>query len=157
MKKLVIFAVAMLVCITVGAQSKHVVYQGDVETGYSLGIADGFDMDRFLLHTCHGVKIGEHFGVGVGAGIEYYFQSGNDFITVPVFVRLKRSWDISKRNDFFVLADTGCAFADDGGNDFLLSPRIGISHKTLKRQALNFSFGCDVTTFALTFRVGYQF
>ncbi|MDD4421137.1 MAG: hypothetical protein PHW85_06115 [Bacteroidales bacterium] len=156
MKKLVIFIVAILSCIAVRAQSKHVVYQGDVETGYSLGIADGFDMDRFLLHTCHGVKIGEHFGVGVGAGIEYYFQSGNDFVTVPVFARVKKSWDVSKRNVFFVLADTGCAFAD-GGNDFLLSPMIGISHKILKNQALNFSFGCDVTTFALTFRVGCQF
>jgi len=155
-RKLIIFVVAVLSCIALRAQSKHVVYQGDVEAGCSLGIADGFDMDRFLLHTCHGVKIGEHFGVGVGAGIEYYFQSGNDFMTFPVFVRVKRSWDVSKRNDFFVLADTGCAFAD-GGNDFLLSPRIGISHKTLKRQALSFSFGCDVTTFALTFRVGYQF
>lgn len=74
---------AALFSINSSAQPK---YTGDVTLGYAFG-AGLFSADAITITTTHGAKLSDHFSVGAGLGVHYFYDA--EFAAMPIYANAK--------------------------------------------------------------------
>lgn len=102
--------------------SKAPRYRGFVGDSYIFGIGD-YKENREFLYTSHGVQINPFFYAGVGAGVNYWFDS--ECWSVPIFAHLRGEFHraLKKNVSPYVDAKIGYSVADVEG--FYFAPSIG--------------------------------
>jgi hypothetical protein len=145
-------------------------YKGFVDFGYTLGVGD-YSADRAEAYTTHGCQINNVIFVGVGAGVNYYYDNDNA-IGVPVYANARFTF-LNKRITPFADTRVGYSLVDVEG--IYGSQAIGCRFRLGDRTAFNvsvaytllnlqteFSSGDfrmkeDKISNAVTFRLGFEF
>lgn len=122
MKK-IIFSILLLFGAVLGAQAQQNPYLGEVNLGFSYGpFADQWA--ALSIHPVHGARIGDHFSVGGGVGLEFLAGVNDDScsagepefvcchhseskLLVPLYLNLKGYLDASKPNTAYLTLDVG--------------------------------------------------
>lgn len=101
-------------------------YRGFFGESYILHTSD-IEQDRAYLWTSHGCQINPYLYAGIGAGVNYWFDSDfeSEGWSVPVFAHVRSEWHKAFRKNFspYVDAKIGYSFADCEG--FYFAPQIG--------------------------------
>lgn len=180
MKKiLLLFLISMFTIGMCRAQSStKVKYQGEVVTGYSLGIG-AFNIDRINIHTIHGIRVNQFFSIGVGLGLDYYYHYdwyvNSDYeaseLSMPIFLNTKGYLPVSEKTDLFLSLDFGASVGLTDGvsgmKGLLITPSVGSAFKVSDRNSITLSLGYNyqrwsnmgigINADALSFKVGFQF
>ena len=162
MKKILSFVVAFFMFGIASSYAQSVEYQGEVDLGYSFGIGD-FGIDRINLHTVQGAKIGDHFSLGAGLGVDWYYNEYGSDIMLPIYLNAKGYLPVSDKFSPFASLDLGYGVGvTTNASGFYWSPSIGIKYSKLKvqigyvSQSLSDS-GVSVSMSAFQFKVGLVF
>lgn len=167
MKKL-IFLVMLLLGAVLGVQAqKRSIYQGEVNLGLTCGFWNN-KMAGVSLQTVQGARIGDHFSVGGGLGIEavlaehsckeeapYECNHALTGLVLPVFVNFKGYLNASKRTTGYISLDAGLTphLDDDRVRASLyLCPSIGVKTRRFKAD-LGYKFINKFNGFQLRFGV----
>ena len=133
-----LFVVALIMATSMGINAQSAKYQGEFDLSYSIGTGT-FSTGRLNIHTIHGAKIGNHFSIGVGVGLDYYhefYEKGE--LIVPIFLNTKGYLPIGEKTSPYLSMDFGYGIgATDGVSGLgglVWSPAIGIKHNKVKFQ-----------------------
>lgn len=150
---------------SIGYTQNEIMYQGEVDLGYSIGVGL-FATNRVNLHTVHGAKINKHLSAGIGLGLDFYHEGDPLQIMMPIFLNVKGYYPINEKFSPYASLDLGYGLGvTDGLNGlsgFYWSPAIGVKYEKFKfqigytSQSLSES-GVSLNMGAFQFRVGLVF
>lgn len=178
MKKILLSLSLTVLVIGANAQSSKIKYQGEVLTGYSIGIGT-FAYDRINLHTIQGVRFNPYLSLGVGLGLDYYHtfdmyvntEVVASELTLPIYLNAKGYLPVSPKASMFLSFDLGAGIGltegVSGYKGLMFTPAVGTSLKVSSKNSLNVSLGYNyqawsesgfkINTDAITIRLGFQF
>ncbi len=146
------------------APSDRFSYVGLFDVGYSVGVGS-FAIDRIELSTTHGCTITPYAYVGVGAGLNYYYE--DDGISIPVFADL-RGYPLRGKIKPYVSLRIGYSFVDLEG--LYCAPSVGVQVKkfdfsigyTMQKATVESYYNREYYASednygAVTFRIGVKF
>lgn len=146
-------------------RSTPIQYRGEAYVGYSVGIGDGA-IDRFNVHTIHGVQIGDYFSTGLGTGVDIYFEDGETGTVIPVFLNLKGYLPLDRDITPYLSFDVGGGFgvgdAFSGLSGFMCAPAVGVQWRMFQAQ-LGYTLqqfsesGLSLNMGALQLKIGVNF
>ncbi len=170
MKK-ILFLTILSLCVSTSMMSQSKIrYQGDVQIGYSLGPGkDNFD--RINLDVINGIRINEHFSIGIGVGIDMAI-AGSSAVhvpggVIPVYLNNRGYLPISEKMSLVFSLDVGVPFMFNDhrqSTGFMVVPTVGVSFQKRGNQALTLSLGYDYMIWrkevykdAIALKFGYSF
>lgn len=178
MKKLLLFAFALMLTPAIKAQTAQIKYQGEVLAGYSIGIGD-FGVDRINIHTIHGVKIGKYFSLGLGFGLDYYHTFNRYLntsivaseLSMPIFLAPKGYLPVSDKTQLFLGVNVGLSLGltegIKGDSGFLITPEVGASFNVSDKNAITVSLAYNhqawpyrfliINDDAISIKLGFKF
>ncbi|HRP58424.1 hypothetical protein [Agriterribacter sp.] len=102
MRKHIVLAIMIFLALNLHLQAQHKVLPKPVfHSVEQVALVNGNNAVSGALQTVNGVGYGNWFA-GIGAGIDFY-----RYRSVPLFLDLRRSFDVKKGNKLFVYADGG--------------------------------------------------
>lgn len=102
MRKLIVFLAIVLPALNLHLQAQHKALPKPVfHSVEQVALVNGNNAVSGALQTVNGVGYGNWF-TGMGAGIDFY-----RYRSVPLFLHLRRSFDVRKGNKLFAYADGG--------------------------------------------------
>lgn len=145
--------------------AQKIVYQAEVDLGYSLGIGD-WALDRVNFEVINGIRVNNYFSTGIGVGIDYYTDA--ECWYMPITVNAKGYLPVSNKIAPYVSLDAGYGIGfNDNPSGFYLSPALGLEviHKIKFQVGYNLQrisekiLGMKVegNLGAIQFKVGYIF
>lgn len=112
-------------------------YRGFVDFSYTLGVGDwGKDHDRINLMTSHGIQIVPQLYVGLGVGVNYFYD--DEAVGLPIFGHFRSDFIPGDVTPFFDMR-IGYSLIDVEG--FYLNPSLGCRFAVSDNVALNLSVG----------------
>lgn len=145
MKKYLILSLCLLLSSAAFAQS--IKYQGEVQVGYGFGVGN-ISVDRVSAHMINGARINQYLSAGIGVGLDYYFDDGESYLSLPIYANVKGYLPISGMVNLFASLDCGYSVSlageEQGGwkadmKGFLITPAVGASIKIADSKAINLS------------------
>ncbi len=114
-------------------------YKAIVETGYGIG-ENG--KSRINLNIIDGYQFNSHFSLGLGTGLQYYFNT--ETALIPFFADFRGYFMNSNKFSPYVSLDVGYSF--DATNNFegvglLVNPNAGFSYKISDKSIMNAGIG----------------
>lgn len=136
MKK-IILSILLLLGAALGAQAQKNPYLGEVDLGFAHSPFSN-SWSALSIHTVHGARIGDHFSVGGGLGLEGVI-GGEDAVgaglCIPLYLNLKGYLDASKPTTAYLTLDVGVIphfGSDDSNASLYLCPAVGIKVRRFK-------------------------
>jgi len=149
---------------TLGTPTDRFSYMGLLDVGYSVGVGE-YSTDRIEVTTTHGCTITPYAYVGIGAGINYYYDE--ESLSIPVFADL-RGFPLQGKIKPYVGLRIGYSFVDLEG--LYCAPSVGIQ---VKKFDFSIGYSIQKNTYeyyqgkhyyeeaekygAVTFRIGIKF
>lgn len=155
---------------SVGDSRKYPHYQGEINTGYALGLDNA--ADRIIFETIHGVRISKYAFVGVGLGFNTYKDILVDIsldrrgniksietgwgMAVPVFLDIKGYCPVTKDFAPYIDLGLGCSIGvmEIEGSGFLANVGFGINYKKLN---IGMNFQSENKAKGFVFKLGVKF
>lgn len=128
-------------------------YRGFADFSYTLGVGD-WGFERVGLMTSHGCQIAPQFFAGLGVGFNYYYESHNEWCSLPVFAHF-RSDLLKQEITPYVDLRVGYSLLDVKG--MYINPSVGCRFELSDDIGLNVGVGYtmqqfDYTIFDFTFK-----
>ena len=147
-------------------------YQGEIQVGFGAGVG-AFPADRVYLQTIQGVRVGDHFSVGLGIGLNiivpYTFTYDLPELYMPIFVNVKGYLPINEQTSLFGSFDIGGSFGLTEGvagfKGLMVCPSVGVSINNKVNLSLGYDFQkistgvsyISASMNAVSIKVGYMF
>lgn len=112
-------------------------YKGFFDFGYTIGVGD-FGMGRVAVSSTHGAQIIPHFFVGVGAGFNYYHESGA--WNIPLYADVRSNFLKGKITPFL---DFRIGYSVGDAQGFYMSPTIGCDFGFGKKSGFSIALGYE--------------
>lgn len=152
MKKVLLSLVCMIVALGASAQTEKG-FRAMVDLGYTIStsdleIYDGYNTykadisNRFMATVTGGYQICPEFFVGVGTGIQYWHQSDDGTIAVPIFADVRYDMRLDSRWGFF--ADIRAGYTVNKIDGFYMSPYVGARYALTEKLGLNLGLGYEM-------------
>lgn len=172
--------ILLFICsvLSVCTHGQNYKYQGEVLSGYSVGIGT-FSFDRINLQTIHGVRFNQYLFAGVGLGVDYLYNfdaylsdiDTKGELTMPIFFDIKGYLPVSPKVSMFASFDIGAGIGltegVSGSKGLMFTPAIGTSLKVSSKNAITISAGYNyqawsesgftINTDAISLKLGLQF
>ncbi|MBR2451921.1 MAG: hypothetical protein IKB37_01955 [Rikenellaceae bacterium] len=138
MKQKLMLIVFALLCSTLQLKAQSSIsYHGECDVSYSSGIGE-ISIDRYNLHTIHGIMVDDKCSVGVGAGIDNYTFDHNISVVVPIYLSVKGYLPMTNILYGFIGLDCGVGIGATeyakGLRGLYLTPSLGLKIGHLKLQ-----------------------
>lgn len=149
MKKFIISAILLLVCLSSSAQSafreRHGAYKGFLDVGLASSFADGENSVTFSLRTSHGIQINPFIfaGAGVGVGVATGSQYDEATVMAPIFAHTRYNFSRSTISPYLDVKG-GYSVGDFNGGYF--QPSLGVSLPVTSRFAIDFGLSYTLNT-----------
>lgn len=117
-------------------------YKGMLDLTYGVGVGD-LESSRFGVTTVQGYQFNPYLFLGLGVGLNYWFDA--ETVSIPIFVDTRATLPLSQSAALFFDFRLGYSPIDIEG--FHMSPSIGV--RLGRKSAFTFSLGyeyqgCDV-------------
>lgn len=141
-------------------------YRFFVDVADTFGVGDWID-NRVEISTTHGYQFNEHFFIGGGIGVHYYYDE--DFVAIPIFANMRIDLSKTKVTPFIDMRAGYSIYQYTGA---YIAPSVGVRFRLGTWGALNASVGYtsqsiyfddywyDYETInigGITLRVGFEF
>ena len=149
-KRVLMLMLFAVICNVSSFAQTDVKYHAEVDLGYSTGVGE-WCFERVNLHTVQGVKIGNNFSVGLGLGVDYYYDLEEAFM--PITVNAKGYLPVSNKVSPFISLDLGYGVGlSNSGSGFTYTPAIGVKLSKFKIQV---GYNCQkITESGLSLNMG---
>lgn len=137
MKQRLILIVLALLCSTMQLKAQSLItYHGEADLSYSSGVGN-ISVDRYNIHTIHGIMIDDNCSVGVGVGIDCYTMDQTS-VAVPIYLAIKGYYPMTDILYGFIGLDCGVGLGASeyakGLKGLYLTPSLGLKIGHLKLQ-----------------------
>lgn len=152
MKKVIICLVCLFGVLAASAQTEKG-FRAMVDAGYTIstsnlevsgyGYHETFDIsDRLMFTATGGYQICSPLFVGVGVGAQYWYNSDNNTLAIPIFADVRYDLRTSSRWGFFADARVGYTVIDIDG--FYFTPYVGVRYGLSEKLGLNLGLGYEM-------------
>lgn len=127
-------------------------YRGFADFAYSVGVGD-YSIDRLEFSTSHGYQFNPYLYLGIGAGVNYFYDF--EIASIPLFVNPRVDFPTGKINPFLDLKIGYTVSSNIQG--FYLSPSIGARFSLQNQVGLNLGIGYTMQNIEGSYYDGYNF
>ena len=148
MKRIIILAIVAAMSVATALAQPAAKYHGEVNIGYSIGVGS-VPINRVMLNTIQGVKIGDFFSTGLGVGLDWYRGLYADYwesqgkvdsgeLVMPLYLNVKGYLPINTNVSPYLTFDVGYgAGVTEGVKGFgglYLTPGVGVCFGKIKAE-----------------------
>ncbi len=136
MKKL-LSLVFIFVVFAANGQERKSKYQPELQIGYVHVLDDADDCYGFVLQTVQGIRLSNHFSLGLGTGVELYKEPiDREIFKIPIYLNTKYYLNRSNKITGYISLDAGTLIEVNRPFVYLFyQPAIGIKLSKLTIDA----------------------